>query len=104
MKNLIAGALLALTMSGCASLDNLYTNPTVVNVVDGIRKACGWEADSAAVQVLLSAGIPGLTTIQTYVGAFCAAANNLPVAAVRGAGPVPVVVGGVAVSAQRSLK
>lgn len=104
MKKLIAGALLAFTMGGCSSLNNLYANPTVVSVVDGIRSACGWEADSSAVQALLNAGIPGLTTIQTYVGAFCAAANNLPVAAVQGTTTTQVVVAGIPIRAQRAVK
>lgn len=101
----VAGAAaLGVLLGGCSSLDNIYANPTVVSVVDGIRKACGWEASSSAVQALLSAGIPGLTTIQNYVGAFCAAAANLPVAASRTAGPTAVVVGGVPVQAQRIVK
>lgn len=105
MKKLFIIAIAAVSLGGCQGLANaIAANPTVVNVVDGIRTACGWEASSTDVQALLNSGIPGLSTIGNYVGAFCAAAANLPVAAVRGAAPAPVMVGSVPVRAQRIVK
>lgn len=98
------GVLAMTTLGGCAVVDSLKSNPTVVAVVDGIRVACGWEAASTDVQALLNAGIPGLSTVANYVGAFCAAANNLPVSAARAAGPQPINVGGVPMKAQRVVK
>lgn len=104
MRRLLAIGLMSFALTGCQGIaDMIATNPTVVNVVDGIRKACGWEASSTDVQALLNSGIPGLSTIGNYVGAFCAAAANLPVAAAKGAAPT-VVVGTVPVHAQRIVK
>lgn len=95
----------ALLLGGCQGLaDMLETNPTVVAVVDGIRVGCGYEASSTDIQALINSGLPGLKTIGNYVGAFCAAVADLPVAAARASGPAPVKVGTVSVRAQRIVK
>ena len=104
MKKYISIGLVAFTLSGCAALQNIATNPTVVSVVDGVRAACNYEASSVAVLTLLNAGIPGLVSIQNFVGAICAGVAALPVAAVKGAVPPVVTVAGIAISGQRVVK
>lgn len=102
MRKFIALFATAFVLTGCAGLASmLAANATVVSIVDGIRAGCGWEANSADVQALMNSGIIGLKTVDNYVGAFCAAVNNLPVASVKGAAPPTVVVGGVPVRATR---
>ena len=101
MKRLFSIGLMAFALSGCAGLAAmLAVNATVVSVVDGIRVACHWEANSVDVQALLNSGIVGLKTVDSYVGAFCGAVDALPVAAAQG-GQVTVKVGHVSVSAHR---
>ncbi len=101
MKRLFAIGLLSFGLSGCAGLAAmLAVNATVVSVVDGIRVACHWEANSEDVQALLHSGIVGLKTVDSYVGAFCGAVDALPVAAAPG-GEVSVKVGSVRVRAHR---
>lgn len=107
IKRLIVCAALAVSLNGCANLASLIAaNPTVVNVVDGIKAGCGWEANSSDVQALLNSGIPGLKTIDNFVGAFCAQVAALPVAAARmgASGPMSVPVAGVPIRAQRIVK
>lgn len=102
-----AVAAIGLSLGGCQNLSSLIAaNPTVVTVVDGIRAGCGWEANSSDVQALLNSGIPGLKTIDNFVGAFCSQVAALPVAAARmgASGPMAVPVAGVPIRAQRIVK
>ena len=98
-----------LTLTGCQNLAKmLETKPTVQAVVDGIRKGCSYEASSTDIQALLNSGIPGLSTVGNYVGAFCGAVAALPVstarASVAGLPPMAVRIGPVAVHAQPVVK
>jgi hypothetical protein len=101
---IIAGSVaLSLGLAGCAPPGTGgFVTPTAQSVYQAILNTCAVEVSLPQIQTLITASIPGLTTVATIADAACKAflaAQAKPSTKLRGAGaPITVLVGGLPIT------